>query len=170
MHCCLQGLFRGLARAVLLSGACFFGTLLHVGEASAEDGFAFLPAVPGPLWPTTGGSPYSLGQVPVPPYFALHPPVYYSVPVPRTYGYSPHAYPGSTATPEVVQAANLIVNPHVDAPALRSAPTRRSMQPEQHLERQVGLPMVIDNPHVRADLRAALRQAGGPRASVRMLP
>ena len=47
-----------------------------------------------------GLSPYSLGQVPVPPYFALHPPVYYSAPVPRSYGYSPYAYPGRIVTPE----------------------------------------------------------------------
>jgi hypothetical protein len=59
-------------------------------------------------------SPYSLGQVPVPPYFALHPPVYYSYPVPRSYGYSPFAYPGTTETPTItVPAAAMIVNPHV---------------------------------------------------------
>ena len=27
------------------------------------------------------------------PYYAMHPPVYYSYPVPRPYGYSPFAYP-----------------------------------------------------------------------------
>ncbi|MCR4413955.1 MAG: hypothetical protein NUV77_16185 [Thermoguttaceae bacterium] len=36
------------------------------------------------------------------PHFALYPPVYYSVPVPRTYGYSPFAYPPGYPTPEVV--------------------------------------------------------------------
>src|ERR1700742_789907 len=36
------------------------------------------------------------------PYYALHPPVYYSYPVPRTYGYSPFAYPPSVMTPDVV--------------------------------------------------------------------
>jgi hypothetical protein len=35
------------------------------------------------------------------PYFALHPPVYYSYPVPRTYGYSPFAYPFGSPTPEI---------------------------------------------------------------------
>lgn len=61
------------------------------------------------------GSPYALGRIPVPPYFALHPPVYYSQPVARTYGYSPFAYPGSVRTPEVVSAptAKVITNPHV---------------------------------------------------------
>lgn len=35
------------------------------------------------------------------PYYALYPPVYYSYPVPRTYGYSPFAYPPGVMTPEV---------------------------------------------------------------------
>jgi hypothetical protein len=66
-----------------------------------------------------------LGQIPVPPYFALHPPVYYSLSVPRTYGYSPFAYPGSMETPEVemeVKAA-LIENPHVTTPAAKDDST-----------------------------------------------
>jgi hypothetical protein len=51
------------------------------------------------------------------PYFAAHPPVYYSTPVPRTYGYSPFAYPPDVRTPEVaggcvVQPA-AIINPYV---------------------------------------------------------
>jgi hypothetical protein len=33
------------------------------------------------------------------PYFAVHPPVYYSYRVPRTYGYSPFAYPPGVLTP-----------------------------------------------------------------------
>jgi hypothetical protein len=33
------------------------------------------------------------------PYFSLHPPVYYSYRVPRTYGYSPFAYPPGVLTP-----------------------------------------------------------------------
>jgi hypothetical protein len=36
-----------------------------------------------------------------PPYYALFPPVYYSYPVPRPYGYSPFAYPPGTVTPNV---------------------------------------------------------------------
>lgn len=37
------------------------------------------------------GSLYGLGYVPVPPYYALHPPVYYSYPIPHPYGASPYA-------------------------------------------------------------------------------
>lgn len=49
------------------------------------------------------------------PYFAAHPPVYYSQPVPRTYGYSPFAYTPDTRTPDVVPAMQPveIVNPYV---------------------------------------------------------
>ena len=35
------------------------------------------------------------------PYYSLYPPVYYSYPVPRPYGYSPFAYPPGVATPEL---------------------------------------------------------------------
>jgi hypothetical protein len=62
-------------------------------------------------------SPYSLGQVPVPPYFALHPPVYYSAPVARPYGYSPYAYPGWIRTPEVAvepPCPQVMENPYVE--------------------------------------------------------
>jgi hypothetical protein len=37
------------------------------------------------------------------PHFAAFPPVYYSAPVPRTYGYSPFAYLPHVRTPEIVQ-------------------------------------------------------------------
>ena len=74
------------------------------------------------------------------PYFALHPPVYYSYPVPRTYGYSPFAYPGYVMTPEIagpIQPLD-IINPHVtpkpddkpaDAPADRAAKSQPRVQP-----------------------------------------
>jgi len=55
------------------------------------------------------GSLYGLGYVPVPPYYALHPPVYYSHPVSRPYGDSPFAaYPRPSSTSD---SPRLIVNP-----------------------------------------------------------
>jgi hypothetical protein len=59
---------------------------------------------------------YARGYIPIPPYFALHPPVYYSLPVPRTYGYSPFPYPGDYPMPElqVMQPAT-VKNPYADA-------------------------------------------------------
>ena len=59
------------------------------------------------------GSPYALGRIPVPPYFALHPPVYYSQPVARTYGHSPFAYPATVQTPAPAPQAKMVENPHV---------------------------------------------------------
>ncbi|MCA9231101.1 MAG: hypothetical protein KDA57_10640 [Planctomycetales bacterium] len=47
------------------------------------------------------------------PYYAAFPPVYYSAPVPRPYGYSPFAYPPGVMTPEVAEVAPLeISNPY----------------------------------------------------------
>jgi hypothetical protein len=82
------------------------------------------------------------------PYFAAHPPVYYSYPVPRTYGYSPFAYPPSVMTPDVVGEAVApleIINPYV--------PSNSSQTPEEPKDRttnasgQAG-PLVIINPYV----------------------
>ena len=92
-------------------------------------------------------SPYSLGQIPVPPYFAIHPPVYYSQPVPRTYGYSPYAYPGTMQTPEVVEP-EMIENPHVSQPAQEEATSNVKVVRYQ----------VIDNPFVRAELKTRLTE------------
>jgi hypothetical protein len=71
------------------------------------------------------------------PHFAAYPPVYYSYPVPRTYGYSPFAYPPHVMTPEVEGEAKAveIVNPYVpqQKPAAkeadRSAVTAAEPQP-----------------------------------------
>jgi hypothetical protein len=77
------------------------------------------------------------------PYFALHPPVYYSYPLPRTYGYSPFAYPFGSPTPEIdllpiepVKPKNTF-NPYV--PGI--GPTDRVTQAE---------PKLIYNPYVNA--------------------
>lgn len=81
------------------------------------------------------------------PHFAAFPPVYYSYPVPRTYGYSPFAYPPYVLTPEVageVQPLE-IINPHV--PSTQQAPadakTDRAVKSDAP-----ALPLVIDNPFV----------------------
>jgi hypothetical protein len=48
------------------------------------------------------------------PYFSLFPPVYYSQPVPRSYGWSPFAYPPGTMTPEVTDdTPQDMINPYV---------------------------------------------------------
>ena len=47
------------------------------------------------------------------PYFALHPPVYYSYVVRRPYGYSPFPYPPEVLTPEQPQPSPVMRNPFV---------------------------------------------------------
>ncbi len=61
------------------------------------------------------------------PYFSLHPPVYYSYPIARTYGYSPFAYPPYVITPPVADDTGPaeIINPYVP-PADDKAPANKS--------------------------------------------
>jgi hypothetical protein len=81
------------------------------------------------------------------PYFALHPPVYYSQPVPRTYGWSPFAYPPGTMTPEVeVVQPQVMRNPHVEQRATMTA------------DKFTLAPLRIRNPYV-VDSNAQLSQA-----------
>jgi hypothetical protein len=89
------------------------------------------------------------------PYFALHPPVYYSYPVPRTYGYSPFAYGPWVMTPEVAAPPQpvTIINPYVPnadkAPATEASDRSAavSAQPE---------PLVIINPYVTPNRAVAV--------------
>lgn len=92
------------------------------------------------------------------PYFAAHPPVYYSQPVPRTYGYSPFAYTPDTRTPDVVPAMRPveIVNPYVQpssnsAPAIRAPKARstkgRTISDNKPVAEPTG-PLTIINPFV----------------------
>lgn len=80
------------------------------------------------------------------PYFALHPPVYYSYPVPRTYGYSPFAYPPYVMTPDHGAPQPLeIINPHVDS--TKAKPTAEPKSDRTAGTAQVE-PLVVINPYV----------------------
>jgi hypothetical protein len=86
------------------------------------------------------------------PYFAAHPPVYYSYPVPRTYGHSPFAYPPHFRTPEVVvePVALEISNPYV-TPAKSTEPV-----PERSVEmNSAPAPLVVMNPYVAQGVELA---------------
>jgi len=98
-----------MLRWLVVSG---FGLLLVVGLTTAAQGHW------GGPWGYTGYVAES------PPYFAMHPPVYYGLPIARPYGLSP--YPWPPAVPVVVQvgpaptssapvAPLRIRNPFVDA-------------------------------------------------------
>ena len=81
------------------------------------------------------------------PHFAAYPPVYYSYPVPRTYGYSPFAYPPGVMTPEVAEEVKplTIINPHVPSaePKTVSDSSDRTAAASKQPE-----PLVIINPFV----------------------
>lgn len=89
------------------------------------------------------------------PYFAAHPPVYYSYPVPRTYGHSPFAYPPHFATPEIAcQAAApvTIINPH--APTSTQPATQKDQDETVSAPAKPG-PLVIHNPFATPSTYAA---------------
>lgn len=86
------------------------------------------------------GPAYSSGRIPTPPYFALHPPVYYSQPVARTYGHSPFAYPGTHVTPDAAPKAAMISNPHV-------TPVKNEKEPKLNLKNLTQLE--VRNPFVK---------------------
>jgi hypothetical protein len=80
------------------------------------------------------------------PYFALHPPVYYSHPVPRTYGYSPFAYGPWVMTPDTPPPAPVtIMNPFV--PKADKASTSEASDRSAATTPQPQ-PLVIVNPYV----------------------
>ena len=91
----------------LLAGVGFASVALTGGSAQAQ-GY-------GAGYGYGGFAPYPYNSTQTIPYFALYPPVYYSAPFPRTYGYSPFAYPASVMTPELHIGAigEEIPNPHV---------------------------------------------------------
>ena len=80
------------------------------------------------------------------PYYAAFPPVYYSAPVPRTYGYSPFAYPPGYATPELAESPKAlnISNPFV-VPASTSEPQEQVDKVTKTASPQ---PLLVVNPYV----------------------
>ncbi|HVX61122.1 MAG TPA: hypothetical protein VHC19_10985 [Pirellulales bacterium] len=90
------------------------------------------------------GLPYSYDEHV--PYYSLYPPVYYSAPVPRTYGYSPFAYPPGYMTPEIeVQPAPQIMNNPYVVPGSAKPAKPESAESE---DRTAQAPQVILNPFV----------------------
>lgn len=88
------------------------------------------------------GNPWSVYSLEQPPYFAMHPPVYYSLPVPRTYGYSPFPYGPDVMTPEVVIEPKTTLNPFVPQKPEKPASQREEEKVARKYKR-------IDNPYVQ---------------------
>jgi len=100
------------------------------------------------------GSLYGLGYVPVPPYFALHPPVYYGTRYYRAYGGSPFARRAARPRTNRV-TARVIMNPYIAAKrAAKPAP-----KPPAEPESKTAQARMIYNPYYHAnDTSVALGQ------------
>ena len=95
---------------------------------------------------------YGLGYIPVPPYFALHPPVYYGDRLHRSYGLSPFAWPGHAGISER-PAPRMIVNQHIPSPK-EAAPKADEATAEQTAARPA--PQLIHNPYFQGNDSEAL--------------
>lgn len=126
-------------KSLWLVGAGVFAVALLAGAAYAADG-PFLGSGPyqgyyGWYW----GDMYSFQAREATPYFSHHPPVYYSLPVPRTYGYTPFPYPPWVMTPEVVLPGPKVIQN-------RYVPHKAVEQPGA--DRTAARPLRIVNPYV----------------------
>lgn len=123
------------------------GLALSDSQAQAQG-----PCFGGAGWGWGANYPFGLygSRVEDVPYFAMFPPVYYSMPVPRTYGWSPFAYPPGTMTPEVeMPLPKEIINPYVPQPETKpssSATPKDAMKTASSVRRSP--PKEIINPYV----------------------
>ena len=87
------------------------------------------------------------------PYFAAHPPVYYSYPVARPYGYTPFAYMPHVQTPEIIETSiepQEIINPYVpekDHDGSAGELSEPNADTTTQLQR-LPQPLLIHNPYV----------------------
>jgi hypothetical protein len=129
----------------------FFALAAAVGNLQAQ-----APCSPGMAYFL--GYPYDQFRLQNIPFYSLYPPVYYSQPVARPYGYSPFAYPPGFTTPEpvAVEAPKVMVNPHVPSaqPTKSSVAALRIVNP--HVQ-QVAL--VEPAPAVTKETSAVVKEA-----------
>lgn len=124
-------------RRILLGLAAAAAMAWGTSSAQAYDGYGAYFGQAFGLMNAYGssGTMYGLGRVPVPPYFSLHPPVYYGYRVARPYGYSPYAAPAGVLPAEFVQAPKLIDNPfYVDAGAATMPAQSEAAPAEEHAD------------------------------------
>lgn len=96
-------------RRMLVASVLVAGTFSAAGQANAQCGLGSYGYGYG-AWDV--GRLYGVLADRVP-YYSAFPPVYYSYPVARSYGYSPFAYPPGVMTPEVEMAEPLAIsNPY----------------------------------------------------------
>lgn len=83
------------------------------------------------------------------PHYAAFPPVYYSQPVPRTYGHSPFAYPPGHVTPEVAAPQPVAIdNPYYEKRTDEAAAPIESSVDKSAAVPRVAPPLVVENPYV----------------------
>jgi hypothetical protein len=115
------------------------------------------------LWSYWGvNGPYGLygNRVNEVPYFAMFPPVYYSLPVPRPYGWSPFAYPPGVMTPAVEPPKpQTIINPHVPQPQAKPSSSEGKTRATGY---EAPPPKEVINPFVKS------ADSSTPDASTRM--
>ena len=132
----------------------FFGFLLiaacspnfALATDGGHDSFSGLPGLYGYGY---SGNLYGLGRIPVPPYFALHPPVYYSAPQARPYGISPFAHRRAPLEVQTVKPV-AIINPFVRKHEQASPAPKATKQ-----DKVTSRGEVIVNPFVAAPLQVA---------------
>jgi len=92
------------------------------------------------------------------PYYAAHPPVYYSYPVPRPYGFSPYAYPPGTMTPEPKAEAPVTIQNEFFRPGDVHKPAK---------DQTAAAPRQIVNPYVLTGADAPVKGMVFPVASAK---
>ena len=95
------------------------------------------------------------------PFFALHPPVYYSQIIPRAYGWSPFAYSGDAMIlPLEDGGPKEIINPYVPPSNTPDAKPSTKAKPtgEQTADDSTATPHLIVNPYVAANLASDEKQ------------
>jgi hypothetical protein len=135
---------------------CTIALVSGADQASAQCGADF--GYGGYGYYNFGIRPY----VPAPPYFALHPPVYYGARYTRPYGDSPFAAPSQLqptagyAPTRRIERALVVNNPYVElpmpVPAPESTPAPTNIVPPPPVVVQ---PVVIDNPYFQPEVKFA---------------
>lgn len=146
----MKRLRQALIAAAILSASAWLASDANAQQFCQRGGF-YNGWFSGPLG--YASNPYTLGYVPTPPYFALHPPVYYSHPVKRSYGLSPFAAPPAVAepTPEPL----LLANPFVTQEERDSVPVK-----EDHVAQAEPKPQMIENPYLsRREILASVKKS-----------
>ncbi|QDT73926.1 hypothetical protein [Lacipirellula limnantheis] len=135
---------RSLMMATIVSTAGALGSQAHAQCGPYGGGYGFGAWDMGRLYGVMADNV---------PYFAAFPPVYYSAPVPRTYGYSPFAYPPGVMTPDLVETVSepqVIENPYISPAPTGEGPAMIAPETVDQTTSVAPVrgPQVILNPYV----------------------